>query len=182
MSNLTCGQSARFKKKSSFPLYLPGRDKSAAAAVKRENANAGDLTRRFRWRGRFKDQATPRSWDLSLLSWFPLRCCSGRALGSQDWSGDADEARAGRIDDGVDSAILENTRLSAVYAIGPRLFDLCFAGDRAVVRAIPLGHFGMFNRLAVNRPRLTVIVRSAGVVPIHDMRQDLAAQLRILIK
>src|ERR1044071_5042506 len=39
----------------------------------------------------------------------------------------------------------------------------------------------MLDRLAVNRPGVAVIVRSAGIVPVHDRRQDLKAKLRILV-
>jgi hypothetical protein len=40
----------------------------------------------------------------------------------------------------------------------------------------------MFDRLAINRPGVAMIMRSTGIVPVHDMRQDLKSEFGVFIQ
>lgn len=46
----------------------------------------------------------------------------------------------------------EDAGLAALHAVGLRLFYRRLAGNGAVIGALPFGHFGVLDGLAVDRP------------------------------
>src|SRR5437763_12430154 len=95
-------------------------------------------------------------------------------------SGDSDETRAVWVVDRVDRAILIDAGLTGIETIALQLFQL---GVFVVAAgALPLDHVGVFGRLAVDRPGLAVIVRRRLARLVVDVREDLEAEVLVLVK
>src|ERR1041385_2321677 len=95
-------------------------------------------------------------------------------------AGDANETRAVRIVDRMDRAVLVDAGLPGIEAVALRLLQL---GVLLVAAGLlPLDHVGVFRRLPVDRPRLTVIVRRRLARLVVDVREHLEAEVLVLVE
>ena len=95
-------------------------------------------------------------------------------------AGNADEARAIRIIDRVDLAILIDAGVAGLEAIPLCLFQLGVFSVAA--GALPFDHVGVFRRLAVDRPRVAVVVRRRLARLVVDVREDLEAEILVFVE
>src|SRR5215510_4486723 len=97
-------------------------------------------------------------------------------------SGHAHEARTVRIIDRVNGAILVNAGLARRKPVFLDRLELGVLGIFAVVLAFPLGHVGVFGRLAIDRPGRAVVMRRRDTGFVIDMGEDLEAELRVFVQ
>src|SRR5207253_9963013 len=126
------------------------------------------------------------STALRCLLWRHLMHRTGRKIEAHAFdlvevgAGDADEARAIRIIDRVDRAILIDAGVAGGQAISLDLLQL--RAFTAIVGAFPFDHVGMAGRLAVDRPGLPMVVRRRLARLVIDVREDLETHLLVLVQ
>src|SRR5260221_14792484 len=96
-------------------------------------------------------------------------------------AGDAHEAAALGIVDGVDGADVVDAGMARLEAIGLDLLEPGLARAVAAVEPPVLAHVGVLWRLAVDRPRAAMVVRRALVRLGVAMRHHDETQLLVLV-
>src|ERR1700722_9263001 len=97
-------------------------------------------------------------------------------------AGDAHEAAALGIVDGVDGAHVIDAGTAGLETIALDLLEPGFAGAVAAVEAPVLAHVGVLDRLPIDRPRAAVIMRRAFVRLRIAVRQHDEAQVLVLVE
>src|SRR5512145_1458695 len=97
-------------------------------------------------------------------------------------AGDSDEPRLLRVVDRVDRARRVDADLPGVEAVLAGHLELGVRRVGAVVDATELGHVGVPGRLAVDRPRLAVVVRRRDARLLVDVGEHLEAEVGVLVQ
>src|SRR5215831_2257053 len=97
-------------------------------------------------------------------------------------TGHTHEAGVIGIVDRMDGAVLINARVSGQQAVFLDRLELGVFGIGAVVLALPLDHVGVVGRLPIDRPGSAVVVRRRHPRFVVDVREDLKAEIRILVE